>query len=156
MSLSSADIAAIVEALHAAGWDQAVVQVGDVRIAVAHNGAPLASELGSQVPSLSPAGPVLPEDPSDFPVSNEAARGVPVLSPSVGIFWRSPEPGAAPFVDEGAHVNVGDIVGIVEVMKLMLNVSAPVAGVVGRIHVANGAEVSIDSPLLTIDPRATS
>jgi biotin carboxyl carrier protein len=77
--------------------------------------------------------------------------GVVVPAPSVGIFWRSPEPGALPFVEVGSRVAEGDVVGIVEVMKLMNNVHAPVAGVVRAIHVANAASVEYETPLMTID-----
>jgi acetyl-CoA carboxylase biotin carboxyl carrier protein len=71
----------------------------------------------------------------------------------VGLFWRAPAPGAAPFVEVGATVEAGETVAIVEVMKLMNHVAAPVAGVVTAILVENGAPVEFGQPIVVIDPR---
>lgn len=80
------------------------------------------------------------------------ASGTPVLSPSVGLFWRAPSPGAAPFVEVGTRVGPEDTVGIVEVMKLMNRVPAGVAGVVASVLVENGGMVEHGQPLVVIDP----
>jgi acetyl-CoA carboxylase biotin carboxyl carrier protein len=77
-----------------------------------------------------------------------------VLAPSVGIFYRAPEPGAPPFVEEGARVGAEDIVCIVEVMKLMNHVNAGADGVVRAIHVENGAMIEHGQPLVTIETDA--
>jgi acetyl-CoA carboxylase biotin carboxyl carrier protein len=87
------------------------------------------------------------------PASDQAA-GTVVTSPSVGLFWRAPSPGAPPFVDIGAAVGVGDTVAIVEVMKLMNQVSAPANGVVTAILVENGSQVEFGEPLIVIDTQA--
>jgi acetyl-CoA carboxylase biotin carboxyl carrier protein len=72
----------------------------------------------------------------------------------VGLFWRAPSPAEPPFVDVGGRVEAGATVAIVEVMKLMNHVSAPVSGVVTSILVENGATVEYGQPLLTVDPEA--
>jgi biotin carboxyl carrier protein len=72
----------------------------------------------------------------------------------VGVFWRAPEPGAAPFVEQGAQVEVGQPLCIVEIMKLMQQVIADVAGVVTAIHVGNGEQVEFDTPLFSIAPAS--
>jgi acetyl-CoA carboxylase biotin carboxyl carrier protein len=82
---------------------------------------------------------------------NGSVQGEPVRSPSVGLFWRAPSPGAPPFVDVGSAVQAGDTVGIVEVMKLMNHVIAPVAGVVSAILAENGAAVEYGETLVAID-----
>jgi acetyl-CoA carboxylase biotin carboxyl carrier protein len=73
-----------------------------------------------------------------------------VESPSVGLFWRAPSPGAPPFVEVGAAVAEGDTLAIVEVMKLMNHVVAPVAGVVKAIAPENGEAVEYGQPLVVI------
>lgn len=75
-----------------------------------------------------------------------------IESPSVGLFWRSPSPGAPPFVEVGAAVAAGDTVAIVEVMKLMNHVAAPTDGVVSAILVENGGPVEFGQTIVTIDP----
>jgi acetyl-CoA carboxylase biotin carboxyl carrier protein len=73
-----------------------------------------------------------------------------VESPSVGLFWRAPSPGAPPFVEVGATVNEGDTLAIVEVMKLMNHVVAPAAGEVKAIVPENGEAVEYGQPLVVI------
>jgi acetyl-CoA carboxylase biotin carboxyl carrier protein len=81
------------------------------------------------------------------------ASGTQIESPSVGLFWRSPSPGAPPFVEVGGRVATGDTVAIVEVMKLMNHVAAPVDGVVTAILVENGAPVEFGQPIVVVDPE---
>ncbi len=82
------------------------------------------------------------------------AKGTRVESPSVGLFWRSPSPGAPPFVEVGQAVAAGDTVAIVEVMKLMNHVAAPVDGVVTAILVENGASVEYGQTIVIVDPES--
>ena len=71
----------------------------------------------------------------------------------MGLFWRSPSPGAPPFVEVGQSVSAGDTVAIVEVMKLMNHVAAPVDGVVTAILVDNGASVEYGQTIVIVDPE---
>ncbi|HVX32419.1 MAG TPA: biotin/lipoyl-containing protein, partial [Solirubrobacterales bacterium] len=81
------------------------------------------------------------------------ATGTKIESPSVGLFWRAPSPGAPPFVEVGQRVAAGDTVAIVEVMKLMNHVAAPVDGVVTAILVENGESVEFGQPIVVVDPE---
>ncbi len=80
------------------------------------------------------------------------AGSVLVKSPMVGTYYRSPEPGAHPFVEVGARVTAASIVGIVEVMKLMNSIPAGQAGVVTHLLVADGEPVEYGQVLLVIEP----
>lgn len=73
-----------------------------------------------------------------------------VLSPLPGTFYRKPSPDAAPFVNEGDKVEVGDVIGLVEVMKTFNEVHADAAGTVLRFHVDNEAPVEAGQVLLAI------
>jgi acetyl-CoA carboxylase biotin carboxyl carrier protein len=79
--------------------------------------------------------------------------GTAIESPSVGLFWRAPAPGAPPFVEIGASVEAGETVAIVEVMKLMNHVAAPVAGVITAILIENGAPVEFGQTIVVIEPQ---
>jgi acetyl-CoA carboxylase biotin carboxyl carrier protein len=84
-----------------------------------------------------------------------AAPGVhQVCSPSVGTFYRAPEPGSAPFVNEGDLVQVGQQIAIVEAMKLMLPIEADRAGRVTAILKADGEQVEYAEPLVSLAPPA--
>ncbi|MFI9402177.1 acetyl-CoA carboxylase biotin carboxyl carrier protein [Nocardia sp. NPDC052316] len=75
-----------------------------------------------------------------------------VRAPSVGVFYRAPKPGAAPFVSVGDHVEPNTQVAIVEVMKLMIPVHAGVAGRVAEVLGPEGGPVEFDEPLFAIEP----
>ncbi|WP_320064136.1 acetyl-CoA carboxylase biotin carboxyl carrier protein [Micromonospora sp. RTGN7] len=75
-----------------------------------------------------------------------------VRSPVVGTFYRAPEPGAAPFVAVGDLVRSGQVVGIVEAMKLMNEVTAESAGRVVAVLAVDAAPVEYDQPLLALEP----
>jgi acetyl-CoA carboxylase biotin carboxyl carrier protein len=75
-----------------------------------------------------------------------------VVAPLPGTFYRSPRPGAPPFVSEGDAVGADTVVAIIETMKLMNSVLAGTPGVVTRILPDNGDLVPLGAPLLLIDP----
>jgi acetyl-CoA carboxylase biotin carboxyl carrier protein len=75
-----------------------------------------------------------------------------VASPMVGTFYHAPEPGAEPYVRAGDVVEAGQVVGIVEAMKLMNPVVAEAAGTVVAVLVGNAAPVEFGQPLVVLDP----
>lgn len=72
-------------------------------------------------------------------------------SPMVGTFYRSPSPGAKPFVELGQRVNVGDTVCIIEAMKMLNQIDADHAGNIKAILIENGQPVEYGQPLFVID-----
>ncbi len=75
-----------------------------------------------------------------------------VRAPMVGTFYRSPEPGAPPFVEVGDRVEVGQVLCIVEAMKLMNELESEVAGTVAAVLVEDGAPVQYGQPLFRVLP----
>jgi acetyl-CoA carboxylase biotin carboxyl carrier protein len=165
MSLSSQEIKEILAILEASTWDDAQVTIGDVTLTVSKSGnglfsapatpgAPVPVAAPPSAPSPPPAAPSPPVSATSAapPVAEVPTGGHVVESPSVGMFWRSPEPGAPSFVEVGDEVEAGATMCIVEVMKLMNHVVADVAGTVRAIHCANGDAVEHGTPLFTIEP----
>lgn len=75
-----------------------------------------------------------------------------ITSPFVGTFYRSPGPNQDPFVKEGAAINVGDTLCIIEAMKLMNEIESDVKGRIIKILVNNGTPVEFGEPLFEIEP----
>jgi acetyl-CoA carboxylase biotin carboxyl carrier protein len=90
-----------------------------------------------------PATPIAP------PPSNGLVR---IEAPMVGTFYRAPEPGAAPFVEEGAPVAAGQTLCILEAMKLMNEVKSEIEGIIRTINVENGEAVEYGQLLFEIEP----
>jgi acetyl-CoA carboxylase biotin carboxyl carrier protein len=82
----------------------------------------------------------------------ETQRLITVTSPIVGTFYRSPSPEAEPFVEVGSNVNKGQVLCIVEAMKLMNEIESEVDGVVVKGLVENGQPVEYGEPLFLIEP----
>ncbi|GAA1705766.1 acetyl-CoA carboxylase biotin carboxyl carrier protein [Microbacterium sediminicola] len=99
-----------------------------------------------------PAAPTVAAPPATAtPAGAELGpKEVLVKAPMVGMFYASPKPGAPTFVSVGDQVEVGSVLCIVEVMKLMNNVEASVAGTVSRILVDNEQAVEYGQPLMVI------
>ena len=105
----------------------------------------------SRAPPAAPS-PVSPSVAQDAaPPKREAApEGHVIRSPMVGTFYRAPSPNSPPFVEVGQRVAKGDVVCIVEAMKMMNQIEADRAGVVEAVLVDNGHPVGFDQPLMTV------
>jgi acetyl-CoA carboxylase biotin carboxyl carrier protein len=84
------------------------------------------------------------------PAAEPPANGTLVKSPIVGTFYRAPDPNSPPFVSIGDRVKVGQVLCIIEAMKLMNEIEAEVAGEVVKIHPENGQPVQYGDPLFTV------
>ncbi|MEV0245751.1 biotin/lipoyl-containing protein [Nocardia sp. NPDC050712] len=89
------------------------------------------------------------------PLEAEASTTVAIESPLVGHFYRAIEPGADPFVAPGDYVEEGQVVGIVEAMKLMNQITAPCAGRVVEVLPTDGAVVEFGQRLIVFEPAET-
>ncbi len=86
-----------------------------------------------------------PSQPSD-----ETPEGTPVTSPMTGIYYNAPSPGAPQFVNQGDKVGAGQVVGLIEAMKVFNEITAPVAGEVTAIMAKSGQLVQPGDPLIYI------
>jgi acetyl-CoA carboxylase biotin carboxyl carrier protein len=93
----------------------------------------------------------LPE-PMPAPLLTPANGVVRVESPMVGTFYRAPEPGSPPFVEEGDVVAAGQTLCILEAMKLMNEVKAELEAIVRKIHVENAEPVEFGQVLFDLEP----
>jgi acetyl-CoA carboxylase biotin carboxyl carrier protein len=84
--------------------------------------------------------------------TDEAQRLVTITSPIVGTFYRAPSPDANPFSEIGMTVSKGQVLCIVEAMKLMNEIESDVDGIVVKILVENGQPVEYGEPLFLIEP----
>lgn len=80
-----------------------------------------------------------------------ASSGSSIKSPIVGTFYRKPAPDKSPYVELGDHVNTGDVVCIVEAMKMMNEIKSEFTGIVTAISVEDGDPVEFDQSLIIID-----
>ncbi len=84
------------------------------------------------------------------PVAAAAPTGHSIKSPMVGTYYSAASPGSAPFIEVGKAVKVGDVICIIEAMKMMNQIQADKAGVIEAILVQDGNPVEFDQPLVII------
>ena len=114
---------------------------------------PMASAAQSAAHSSAPAAPVaVPGTAAAAPVSAEEELHT-VKSPIVGTFYEAPGPGALPFVKPGDQVAAGQVLCIIEAMKLMNEIESEVSGEITAIYVDNAQPVEYGEKLFAIRPR---
>jgi len=140
----------LIELLEESGVTEIEIHEGEesVRISRYGSGAPPAMAAGGGVPA--PAPPVIAEKPSG-PAEEPIEQRHKVTSPMVGTFYRAPSPGSPVFVEVGAHVEAGDVLCIIEAMKILNQIEADKAGVVRAALVENGQPVEYGQPLFIIE-----
>jgi acetyl-CoA carboxylase biotin carboxyl carrier protein len=120
------------------------VEAGDTKIEIERG----MSNAMIGIAPVAPAGAA--EDAGE---AAELDGGHAIKAPLVGTFYRAGQPGAPPFVEEGAIVDEGQTVGIVEAMKLMNQVQTDIGGKVTQILVEDGQWVEFEQVLMYIDPN---
>jgi oxaloacetate decarboxylase (Na+ extruding) subunit alpha len=134
-----------------------VQETGIAEIAVEEEGTRVSVRRTEEpVPVEAPAAEAAPaaaEAPAELATEEAPSDGaVRIEAPMVGVFYRAPQPGAPPFVEEGDAVAPGQTLCILEAMKLMNEVKAEIEGVVRTIHVQNGQPVEYGQALFDLEP----
>ncbi len=110
--------------------------------------APPAAALA--IPAQAPDGSVRTDTPAADADDEQIPAGHIITSPMVGTFYQAPSPGGKPFVEVGQRVEVSDTVCIIEAMKILNQIEADHAGVIGAILAENGQPVEYGQPLFVI------
>ncbi|MCE4068671.1 MULTISPECIES: acetyl-CoA carboxylase biotin carboxyl carrier protein [Pseudomonas] len=145
----------LIELLEESGIDELEIKEGEESVRISRHSKTAAQPIYAAAPAYAPA-----PAPAAAPVAAAApaAEAAPaaqnlagaVRSPMVGTFYRAASPTSANFVEVGQSVKKGDILCIVEAMKMMNHIEAETSGVIGQILVENGQPVEFDQPLFTI------
>ena len=133
-------------ALARADVDELEVEVGDLRVRLARPAAvPAAPE---------PAAPPPPPASDGLTPFGEPAPGMQFVSaPLTGVWYSAPSPGARDYLTEGDEVGRGQVIGLIEAMKLFNEIKSDANGTVTRVLVESGTLVKRRQPLLEVDPR---
>ena len=111
-----------------------------------------AGHLGALTSFVAPVAAKHPDEAAPAVSAPAAGTDAVVNSPIVGTFYRAADPNSAPFVNVGDRVRLGQVLCIIEAMKLMNEIEAEVAGEVMKVHPENGQPVQYGDPLFTIRP----
>ena len=123
---------------------------GAIRVRVAKD-APAPSRAAAPVAATKPAAQAS-NGPTVVSAEPEGKSGDAIVAPLTGIFYRSPSPQAPAFVQIGSKVAAGDVIGLIEAMKLFNEIRSTLSGTVRRIVADNGQLVRARQPLIELDP----
>lgn len=124
-------------------------------VEVETDGAKIKLKKGHDAPVVHevsrPAAPAPAAAPVAAPAAPVAA-GITIKSPMVGTFYSAPAPDAEPYLKVGQKVDIGQVICIVEAMKLMNEIKSEIRGTVIEVHVQNGAPIEFGQVLYTVAP----
>ncbi|KRF19901.1 acetyl-CoA carboxylase biotin carboxyl carrier protein [Nocardioides sp. Soil796] len=163
------DVQVVLARFDESDWDELQIDAGDFRLhvnksprserAVSTPGATAtaASPAAAPAPAPTAAAATTPaaggDDTGAGDHGDELAEGVVVRAPSLGTFYRSPKPGADPYVEVGSDVTASSQLCLLEVMKLYTAVEAGVDGVIVQVLVDDAALVEHGQPLFVVRPH---
>ncbi len=127
------------------------VQVGETGLVLRKPSA-IAGPVVVSAPAPALTGEAGSGEPAGAPVAPAPAARPSVKAPLTGIWYASPTPGSAPFVAVGGEVAAGQVVGLIEAMKLFNEIKSDLTGRVVRIHAENGKLVKAKQPLIEVEP----
>ena len=139
-------------AFEEAGLDELELEIGDLRVRLARPRAPVVAPAPPSAPPPAPP-PSAPATDGLTPFGEPSAGMRFVSAPLTGVWYGAPSPGARPYVNEGDEITAGQVVGLIEAMKLFNEIKSDVSGTVARVLVEAGTLVKRKQPLLEIDPR---
>jgi acetyl-CoA carboxylase biotin carboxyl carrier protein len=136
----------LIELVQQSGIAELEITEGEEKVRISRGGTAAPAPAMAPV-TLVPLPQAEPAAPMPAP---SAPEGHVIKSPMVGTFYRASAPGAKPFVDVGQAVKVGEVVCIIEAMKLLNEIEADHDGIVTRILVENGQPVEYGQPLMVL------
>lgn len=146
----------LIELLEESNIGELEIKEGEESVRIARNSggtqyfaAPMPTYAAAPAPATAPA-VAAPVVAAAVAAPAASSSGHVVKSPMVGTYYGSPSPGSPAFVQVGQSVKVGDVICIIEAMKMMNQIEADKAGVVEAILVEEGQPVEFDQPLVTI------
>jgi acetyl-CoA carboxylase biotin carboxyl carrier protein len=113
---------------------------------------PADARVGSPTANGAASGAPAPAAPGAAAAADEPTAPPSVKAPLTGIWYGSPAPGSAPYVQVGGEVAVGQVIGLIEAMKLFNEIKSDLAGRVVKVHAENGKLIKAKQPLIEVTP----
>jgi acetyl-CoA carboxylase biotin carboxyl carrier protein len=150
----------LIELLDESGLAEIEITEGEESVRISRHSHAAPPPYAYPPPQHAPAPQAAPAPAAAAPVAaappEPEEEGFEVTAPMVGTFYSASSPGSPPFVQVGDRVNEGDILCIVEAMKMMNQIEAEVSGTIKSIRVQNGDPVEYGQVLFVIDQRTAA
>ncbi|MCE2613509.1 acetyl-CoA carboxylase biotin carboxyl carrier protein [Flavobacteriaceae bacterium D16] len=157
------EIQSLIRFVAKSGASEVKLETEDIKITIrtgATGGSPETTFV-QQIPMAQPmAQPVMPAAPSEAAAASEKpaaeadedSKYITIKSPIIGTFYRKPSPDKPAFVEVGANISKGDVLCVIEAMKLFNDIESEVSGKIVKVLVEDSSPVEFDQPLFLVDP----
>lgn len=112
---------------------------------------PVSQPIQQAAAPQAPAAPAAPQAPAAG-AADDNSKYITIKSPIIGTLYRKPSPDKAPFVEVGSTISKGDVVCVIEAMKLFNEIESEVSGKIVKVLVDDASPVEFDQPLFLVDP----
>ena len=149
----------IINFISESGLDEVDIETGEIKLHIKRSGVARIVEVTPTVAATRPIAPIVP--PATIPQAvpettiletKEESNYLTIKSPMIGTFYRSPNPEANLFVNVGDNISEGQVLCIIEAMKLFNEIESEVSGKIVKVLVDNASPVEYDQPLFLVDP----
>ena len=139
------------------GASEVSLEMDDVKITIKTGDDKVAADPINYMQQLPPLAAAMPNAPlaapaAPVPEQNETDKYITIKSPIIGTFYRKPAPDKPLFVEVGQQVGEGDVLCVIEAMKLFNEIESEISGKIVKILVDDSSPVEFDQPLFLIDP----
>jgi acetyl-CoA carboxylase biotin carboxyl carrier protein len=145
----------LIELLEESGVSEIEIREGEESVRISRHAVPVTTNVTMPPATAMPTTPAVGESPGS--AAKELGELLPeghlIAAPVVGTFYRAPSPDSDPFVEAGQTVRQGEILGIIEAMKIMNQIEADCSGQIRSILAENGQPVEFGQPLFVIEPK---
>ncbi|MEJ2585821.1 MAG: acetyl-CoA carboxylase biotin carboxyl carrier protein [Robiginitalea sp.] len=158
------EIQSLIKFVAKSGASEVKLETDDIKITIRTGSSGSGSETTyvQQIPvpaqPMAPAAPQQPAPAAPQPAQEEAGKEsddskyITIKSPIIGTFYRKPSPDKPPFVEVGDTIGKGDVLCVIEAMKLFNDIESEVSGKIVKVLVEDSSPVEFDQPLFLIDP----
>ncbi|MEL6304863.1 MAG: acetyl-CoA carboxylase biotin carboxyl carrier protein [Bacteroidota bacterium] len=160
------EIQSLIKFVAKSGASEVKLEMEDVKITIRTGSGVSAPEttIVQQIPmAAAPAAPVAPAPAAPTPAATPPAAETPapaeddskyitIKSPIIGTFYRKPSPDKPVFVEVGSTISQGDVLCVIEAMKLFNDIESEVSGKIVKVLVEDSSPVEFDQPLFLVDP----
>ncbi|MGB1102365.1 MAG: acetyl-CoA carboxylase biotin carboxyl carrier protein [Crocinitomicaceae bacterium] len=157
--MDSKEIQSLIKFVSKSGVNEVSIEQGDFKITIKTDHGPQEQQYIVQAPAIQQAPVQMPPAaaapaaaPQAAPAADDNANLVEIKSPMIGTFYRKPSPDKDPFVNVGDTIAVGDVICVVEAMKLFNEIESEVAGKIVKVLVDDTSPIEYDQPLFLVDP----
>ena len=165
--MDSKEIQSLIKFVSKSGVNEVSIEQGDFKITIKTDHGPQEQQyivqapaavqqapvqVAAAPPAAAPAAATAPPAAEAAPKSEDNSNYIEIKSPMIGTFYRKPSPDKDAFVNVGDTINVGDVICVVEAMKLFNEIESEVSGKIVKVLVDDTSPIEYDQPLFLVDP----